>query len=64
MRQSVTVITRDTAMKPILKDKLKTEYFKLHYPQQKMICHKYTIPTKQNFSLYSLAIGQKYWSFT
>ena len=36
----VVVSTRDTKMKAIQKDKLKTEHFELNYPQEKMISHK------------------------
>ena len=36
----VAVITGDTVMKRIQKDKLKTKHFELHYPQENMICHK------------------------
>ena len=36
----VAVITCDTVMKAISKDKLKTEHFELNYPQEKMIFHK------------------------
>ena len=31
----VAVITRDTVMRAISKDKLKTNHFELHYPQKK-----------------------------
>ena len=33
----VAVITCDTVMKAILKDKLKTKHFELHYPQEKIM---------------------------
>ena len=36
----VAVIARDTVMKAIQKDKLKTKHYELHYPQENMICHK------------------------
>ena len=36
----VAVITRDTVMKAIEKEKLKSKHFELHYPQENMICHK------------------------
>ena len=32
----VAVITRDTMMKAIKKDKLKSKHFELHYPQENM----------------------------
>ena len=46
----VAVTTRDRWSEGNLKDKLKTDYFELHYPQDKMIYH--FIFTKQRFSLY------------
>ena len=36
----VAVITRSRVEKVVQQDKLKTEHFVLHYPQEKMICRK------------------------
>ena len=41
-----TAITRDTAMKAIKKNKLKSKHLELHYPQENMIRHNLIIPTK------------------
>ena len=48
----VVVITRDTVMKAIQKDKLKSKHFELYYPQGNMIYHNLIIPTKLHFSLH------------